>query len=327
MTTKNNITLGIIFLLLSSGCASNSTLLKECAISEKYYNGGKEKEKYVYNLLNKQAPEEVKNKEIKKIKSFELKNPLFIGDISELLFLSKYATSHVSPLAISAVKAYQKCISNEKKLMQKYESIDSRKERPNYVDLSNKAIIKLSTIAAKRIDSLANASEKILDELDGLYRAKLAGIENLKKNDQIYLILKIEKMKLIIQQYEKQVNSAAQEYDKAYKLLEKTGVSEKILNALADTAITCIYELSEKSINRSKRFNSHAKEFVRIFNNDFNKFWYADAEKSYKELAELSEEVGKKILLNMNEKLRNINKSEVRKMKNRERFQSKPPRK
>jgi len=256
----------------------NATIDKtKSKISEMYYKAGQMKESSIYLWLNAKVPEEDRNKEIKRIKRIKLKNPLFIGDITELLTLSKIASDYVQPSTVDAIKTYEKGIENSKKLELQNE----------YVDLSNQAIIKLAPKAAERIDSLARVSGLLFDKLDKEYRDKLASIESFKTDDQIDLTLKIEKMKLVITNYNNLATSAVAEYYNTYQLLKDVGATETKLNALADTATKFIFELGDKSMSRSENFERYSKEFAQTFNNDFNKYWYSDAEAPYKNLSGL----------------------------------------
>lgn len=258
--------------------ALNATIDKtKSKISEMYYKAGKMKENSVYVWLNAQVPEEDKNKQIKRIKRIRLKNPLFIGDITELLTLSKIASNFVQPSVVDAIKTYEVGIKNSKKLELENE----------YVDLSNKAIINLAPKAAERIDSLARTSGKLFDKLDKEYRDKLASIQSFSTDDQIELTLKIEKMKLVITNYNNLATSAVSEYYNTYQLLKGVGATETKLNALADTATKFIFELGDLSMSRSENFKRYSKEFAQIFNNDFNKYWYSDAEAPYNNLSSL----------------------------------------
>lgn len=258
--------------------ALNATIDKtKSKISEMYYKAGQMKENSVYVWLNAKVPEEDRNKEIKRIKRIRLKNPLFIGDITELLTLSKIASDFVQPSVVDAIKTYEEGVNKSEKL----------KLQNQYVDLSNKAIINLAPKAAERIDSLARMSGILFDKIDQEYRDKLASIETFSTDDQIDLTLKVEKMKLVITNYNNLATSAVAEYYNTYQLLKDVGASETKLNALADTATKFIFQLGDISMSRSENFEKYSKEFSQIFNNDFNKYWYSDAEAPYKNLSGL----------------------------------------
>ncbi|WP_041468521.1 tetratricopeptide repeat protein [Chloroherpeton thalassium] len=258
--------------------ALNGTIEKtKSKISEMYYKSGLMKEKSVYVWLNSVVPDEVKNKEIKKIQKIRLKNPLFIGDIAELLQLSKIASSYVQPSVVDGIKTYDAGIKRSRELGLNNE----------YIKKSNDAIVGLAPKAAERIDSLARVSGILFDKLDKEYREKLASITNFKTDDQIDLTLKIEKMKLVITNYNNLATSAVLEYYNAYQLLKDIGAPQEKLTALADTATKFIYELGDRSMSRNENFDRYAKSFTDIFNSDFNKYWYSDAEGPYRDLGKL----------------------------------------
>lgn len=258
--------------------ALNGTIEKtRSKISEMYYKAAKVKENSVYVWLNSQVPDEDKNKQIKSIKKIKLKNPLFIGDITELLTLSKIASTYVQPSVVDAIRTYQAGVEKSKAL-----ELDNE-----YLKLSNDAIIRLAPKAAERIDSLARVSGVLFDKLDQEYRDKLASIATFKTDDQIDLTLKIEKMKLVISNYNNLATEAVNEYYNAYQMLKEVGAPETRLNALADTATKFVFELGDRSMTRSENFAKYSKDFEKTFNEDFNKYWYSDAQGPYDDLGKL----------------------------------------
>ncbi|NTV46768.1 MAG: hypothetical protein HGB11_09705, partial [Chlorobiales bacterium] len=256
----------------------NATIQKTRAkIAEMYYKAAKVKENSVYVWLNWQVPDEDKNKQIKSIQKIKLKNPLFIGDITELLTLSKVASTYVQPSVVDAIRTYQAGVEKSKSL-----ELDNE-----YSKLSSDAITRLAPKAAQRIDSLARVSGVLFDKLDQEYRDKLASIVKFKPDDQIDLVLKIEKMKLVITNYNSLSIEAVNEYYNAYQLLKEVNAPETRLNALADTATTFVFELGDRSMARSENFAKYAKDFEKAFNEDFNKYWYSDAQAPYDDLGKL----------------------------------------
>ncbi|KAK3582180.1 hypothetical protein CHS0354_023716 [Potamilus streckersoni] len=274
MTTSTPVPLDIIKNLIESVAET----CRKRAVHSLYQTAMlKEKNADFYSKL--EVPDDVKNFTINVGKG-KGKISVFMGDVQELIVLSKLVSTRVRPFSQQAVIAYDSLVRKIQKLNVSQEEI---------VAIENK-IQKLLLLPVERVDSLVRIATRYFDIFDVAYDDRLSKVDAANKqtkNDVIDFVINKVKMNQIIQVINGLTTSALDEYASAYKTFKSLESDDVKLNSVANKAAKFVYDIGSLYLSTYQRLKEKFKKYNDLANQYFDKDWLSAAAVSYEPIQNL----------------------------------------